>query len=257
MAGRLQGKSVIITGASKGIGKGIARVFAAHGANVLLVARGAAEGEKAADELRRLGHKASFFAADVSRWAEVEAMVQAAIERHGRLDVLVSNAGIFPAARIADMTEADWDAVQSVNLKGTFLTVKACAAHMKEQKYGRIVLTSSITGPVTGYPGWAHYGATKAGMLGFMRTAALELAPHDVTINAVLPGNIQTEGLAGLGADYLARMARAIPLGKLGDVEDVGHAALFLASDEARFITGQTLIVDGGQTLPESPEGMA
>jgi 3-oxoacyl-[acyl-carrier protein] reductase len=257
MAGRLQGKSVIVTGASKGIGKGIARVFAIEGARVLLVARGAQDGEQAANEIRSCGHEASFFAADISRWPEVEAMTQAAIDRHGGLDVLVSNAGIFPSSRLADMTEADWDSVQSVNLKGTFLTTKACAARMKQQNYGRIVLTSSITGPVTGYPGWAHYGATKAGMLGFMRTAALELAPHGITINAILPGNIRTEGLIALGQDYLARMARAIPLGKLGEVEDVGHAALFLASDEAQFITGQTLIIDGGQTLPESPEAIA
>src|SRR5262249_8104187 len=153
--------------------------------------------------------------------------------------------------------ESDWDQVQAVNLKGTFFAVKACASLMKKQNYGRIVLTSSITGPVTGYPGWAHYGATKAGMLGFMRTAAIELARHNITINAVLPGNIRTEGLIDLGADYLRRMEAAIPLGKLGEVEDVGYAALFLASDEARFITGQTLIVDGGQVLPESPEAQA
>ena len=119
------------------------------------------------------------------------------------------------------------------------------------------MLTSSITGPVTGFPGWAHYGATKAGMLGFMRTAALEFARHGVTVNAVLPGNIRTEGLTGLGEEYLRRMERSIPLGVLGEPEDVGHAALFLASNEARFITGQTLIVDGGQTLPESLDALA
>jgi 3-oxoacyl-[acyl-carrier protein] reductase len=119
------------------------------------------------------------------------------------------------------------------------------------------VLTSSITGPVTGYPGWAHYGATKAGMLGFMRTVAIELARNHITINAVLPGNVRTEGLANLGEEYQRRMTAAIPLGKLGEVEDIGYAALFLASDEARFITGQTLIVDGGQVLPESPEAQA
>jgi 3-oxoacyl-[acyl-carrier protein] reductase len=127
---------------------------------------------------------------------------------------------------------------------------------MKAQHYGRIVLTSSITGPVTGFPGWAHYSATKAGMLGFLRTAALEFAPHGVTINAVLPGNIRTEGLADLGTDYLRRMEQAIPVGKLGEPEDVGYAALFLASDEARFITGQSLIVDGGQVLPESRDAL-
>jgi 3-oxoacyl-[acyl-carrier protein] reductase len=154
------------------------------------------------------------------------------------------------------MTEAEWDQVQAVNLKGTFFAVKACFARMKAQRYGRIVLTSSITGPVTGLPGWAHYGATKAGMLGFLRSAALEFARHGVTVNAVLPGNIRTEGLAELGAEYLRRMEQAIPVGKLGEPEDVGYAALFLASAEARFITGQTLIVDGGQVLPESLDAL-
>jgi 3-oxoacyl-[acyl-carrier protein] reductase len=256
MPTRLQGKTAVVTGASRGIGKGIARVFAADGARVLVAARGAGEGESVVEEIRKNGGDAFFFQADVSRWADVEAMTKAVVEHYGRLDILCSNAGIFPSARIDDLTESDWDQVQAVNLKGTFFAVKACAALMKKQNYGRIVLTSSITGPVTGYPGWAHYGATKAGMLGFMRTAAIELARHNITINAVLPGNIRTEGLANLGADYLRRMEAAIPLGKLGEVEDVGYAALFLASDEAKFITGQTLIVDGGQVLPESAEAM-
>jgi 3-oxoacyl-[acyl-carrier protein] reductase len=117
---------------------------------------------------------------------------------------------------------------------------------------GRIILTSSITGPITGYPGWSHYGASKAGQLGFMRTAAIELAPRNITVNAVLPGNIFTEGLAGLGADYIASMEASIPLKRLGSVEDIANAALFLASEEAAYITGQTITVDGGQTLPES-----
>jgi 3-oxoacyl-[acyl-carrier protein] reductase len=257
MPTRLQGKTAIVTGASRGIGKGIARVFAAEGAQVLVVARGAQDGEQAVEEIRKQGGVASFFQADVSRLSDMEAMVRAAIERHGRLDILCSNAGIFPSTRIEDMTENDWDQVQAVNLKGTFLAVKACAAVMKKQNYGRIVLTSSITGPVTGYPGWSHYGATKAGMLGFMRTVAIELARNNITINSVLPGNIRTEGLADLGEEYERRMKAAIPLGKLGEVEDVGYAALFLASDEAGFITGQTLLVDGGQVLPESPEATA
>ncbi|HYC33980.1 MAG TPA: SDR family oxidoreductase [Gemmatimonadales bacterium] len=120
-----------------------------------------------------------------------------------------------------------------------------------------MVLTSSITGPVTGYPGWTHYGATKAGQLGFMRTACIELARYGITVNAVMPGNIMTEGLQGLGQEYLAAMAASIPLKRLGSVEDIGHAAAFLASGEAAYITGQTLIVDGGQVLPESLDALA
>ena len=120
-----------------------------------------------------------------------------------------------------------------------------------------MILTSSITGPITGYPGWTHYGASKAGQLGFMRTAAIELAGDKITVNAVLPGNIMTEGLAALGEEYVSGMTSAIPLRRLGTVDEIGYAALFLASDEAGYITGQTLVVDGGQVLPESPEALA
>ena len=127
---------------------------------------------------------------------------------------------------------------------------------MKRSAAGRIVLTSSITGPITGYPGWSHYGATKAGMLGFMRTAALELAKYKITINAILPGNVLTEGVVGLGQEYIATMTAAIPLQRLGTVEEVGYAVAFLSSEDAGFITGQTLVVDGGQTLPESPQAL-
>ena len=256
MAGRLNGRVAVITGGSRGIGKGIAQVFAAEGAKILLVGRDESAGNAVASAIGQAGGEAAFCRADVSLWPDTEAMAQEAVDRFGRLDILISNAGIFPSARIEVMTETDWDQVQAVNLKGTFFAVKACFARMKAQHYGRIVLTSSITGPVTGLPGWAHYGATKAGMLGFLRTAALEFARHGVTINAVLPGNIRTEGLADLGEDYLRQMERSIPVGKLGEPEDVGFAALFLASDEARFITGQTLIVDGGQVLPESLDAL-
>ena len=117
---------------------------------------------------------------------------------------------------------------------------------------GRIVVTSSITGPITGFPGWSHYAASKAGQLGFMRTAAIELAPRGITINAVLPGNIRTEGLDAVGPDYIAEMTASVPQRRLGSVEDIAHAALFFASDEAGYITGQTLVIDGGQVLPES-----
>jgi 3-oxoacyl-[acyl-carrier protein] reductase len=130
---------------------------------------------------------------------------------------------------------------------------------LKQSPYGRIVLTSSITGPVTGFPGWAHYGATKAGMLGFMRSAAIELAKYGITVNAILPGNIETEGVGEIGEEYRRQMEAVIPFKRLGKPEDVANAALFFASDEASYITGQTLIVDGGQVLPESSlalEGM-
>lgn len=249
----ISGRSVIVTGASKGIGKGIARVFAGQGAKVLIVARTLADAEAAAEEI---GNGASAFSADVGDWDQCRAMAEAAAARHGGIDVLCANAGVYPQTGIEDMDPSEWDLVMGTNLRGNFLSVKACLPALKKSDQGRVVLTSSITGPVTGFPGWSHYGASKSGQLGFMRTACIELAKHGVTINAVLPGNIVTEGLGGLGDDYLATMAASIPLKKLGVVEDIGYAALFLASREANYITGQTIIVDGGQILPESLEAL-
>jgi 3-oxoacyl-[acyl-carrier protein] reductase len=150
------------------------------------------------------------------------------------------------------MTEDDIDEIFATNVRGTILSVKACTPALERSGHGRVVVTSSITGPITGYPGWCHYGATKAAQLGFLRTAAIELSPRGITINAVMPGNIETEGLAELGPDYRSQMEASIPQRKLGTVEDIGHAALFLATDEASYITGQTIVVDGGQVLPES-----
>jgi 3-oxoacyl-[acyl-carrier protein] reductase len=253
----LDGKSVLVTGASKGIGKGIARVFARHGGRVLVVARHIDAAEATAEELRKAGGVASAFAADVRDLGEMEKAVAVAVERHGGLDVLCANAGIFPQAKLEAMTPDQWDEVMDTNLKGTFISVRAAIPHLKASEAGRIVVTSSITGPVTGYPGWTHYGASKSGQLGFIHTASIELARYGITVNAVLPGNIITEGLEGLGADYLKTMAASIPLKRLGTVDDIGYAALFLASKEAGYVTGQTIIVDGGQILPESLEALS
>jgi len=230
----------------------MARVFASKGAKVLLVSRDLAQAEAAASEIRASGGIASAVDADVSSAEDCSKMARTAVERHGGIDIVCCNAGIFPAARLGDMSVADWDQVLDVNLKGTFLTVNACLTALEARGKGRIIVTSSITGPITGYPGWSHYAASKAGQLGFVRTAAIELAPHKITVNAVLPGNILTEGVEALGPEYIARMTSAIPQRRLGSVEDVAYAALFLASDEAAFISGQTIVVDGGQVLPES-----
>lgn len=245
----LAGSTVIVTGGSKGIGKGIARRFGEAGFNVLVVSRHLAEAEKTAAEI---GPKASGFAADVSDLEGCQAMAAAALERYGSIDVLCANAGIFPAAKLDVMTTGDFDHVIGTNLRSTFTSVAAVLPTMKAKRWGRIVVTSSITGPITGYPGWAHYGASKAGQLGFIRTAAIELAPFGITVNAVMPGNIRTEGLDGLGADYLAKMEGSIPQKRLGSVADIANAALFFASREAAYITGQNIVVDGGQVLPES-----
>ena len=247
----LTGRVVLVTGGTKGIGKGIARVFASVGANVVVVGRGAEAGQAAAEELG-----GTYVQADVGVAADCERMAAETVERHGSLDVLCANAGVFPDAKLEDMTEADIDAIFATNVKGTMLSVKACMPALQESGHGRVILTSSITGPITGYPGWCHYGATKAAQLGFLRTAAIELAPKGITINAVMPGNIETEGLDELGPEYRQKMESSIPQRKLGTVQDIGYAALFLATDEASYITGQTIVVDGGQVLPESMMAM-
>jgi 3-oxoacyl-[acyl-carrier protein] reductase len=253
----IAGRSVIVTGASKGIGRGIARVFCQNGGKVLVVSRHFEEAEACARELRDAGGTARGFAADVRAMEDMQKLAETAAAVHGGIDVLCANTGIFPQARIEDLSPDEWDRVMATNLKGTFLAIKACLPYLKESNQGRIVVTSSITGPITGFPGWSHYGATKAGQLGFIRTASLELARHGITVNAVLPGNIRTEGLSALGPEYERSMAASIPLKRLGTVEDIGYAALFLASKEAAYITGQTIVVDGGQTLPESPDALA
>ena len=252
----VENRSVVVTGSSKGIGKGIAQVFANQGAKVLIVARNLSDAEATAEEINDSGGTASAFSADVTKEQDLNAMASTAAERHGGIDVLCANAGIFPQSHLENMDGDEWDLVLDTNLKGTFLSIKACLPHLKNSDYGRIILTSSITGPITGYPGWTHYGASKSGQLGFMKTACMEFAKYGITVNAVMPGNIVTEGLTGLGEDYLETMAASIPLKRLGAVDDIGNAALFFASKEAGYITGQTIVVDGGQTIPESIEAL-
>lgn len=254
MSQSLQGRVVVVTGGSKGIGRGIAQVFAQAGAKVAVLARHGDQAERTAAEI---GHGAIGLPADVTSGESLQAAYVAVAKRLGNIDVLCANAGIFPTTRLEEMTEQQWDEVSDTNLKGTFLSVQAAIPYLKASDQGRIVLTSSITGPVTGFPGFTHYGASKAGQLGFMRSACIELAKYGITVNAVMPGNIITEGLAGMGAEYEASMTASVPLKRLGTVADIGHAALYFASKEAAYVTGQTLIVDGGQILPESLDALA
>ncbi len=253
----LQGRSAIVTGGSKGIGRGIAETFAAAGVNVLVTARNQADLDATVDALAGQPGRVSGMSADVTNPDDCRRTVETATERHGGLDIVCANAGIFPSGKLEELTPDDIEEVLAVNFKGTVFVIQAALPALTASGRGRVIVTSSITGPITGFPGWSHYGASKAAQLGFVRTAAMELAPKQITINAVLPGNIITEGLIEMGQEYIDRMAASIPAGRLGSVADIGNAALFFATDEAAYITGQTLVVDGGQILPESNEAMA
>ncbi|EIM63258.1 3-oxoacyl-ACP reductase FabG [Desulfobacter postgatei] len=248
---KLTGQVALVTGGAKGIGKGISQTLCKAGAKVIIADIDQQQGAATAQKLG-----CSFKALDVTSREACRNVIDAVIKDFGKLEIVCSNTGIFPQATLTKMTEAEWDQTQNVNLKGTFFVVQAALAAMRKNGYGRIVITSSITGAITGYPGWSHYGASKAGQLGFMRSVALECAREGITVNAVMPGNILTEGLAAQGEAYLEEMKHSIPTHSLGKPEDIGHAVCFLASKEASFITGQTIIVDGGQVLPESPEAL-
>jgi 3-oxoacyl-[acyl-carrier protein] reductase len=252
MAGRVEGKAAIVIGAARGIGAAIAERLIEEGASVVVADTLEADARATAERLSDRG-EATFVASDVGRKESVDALVEATLARYGQVDILVQNAGIYPYTMLADIGVEEWDAVLAVNLRGCFLAIQACARPMRAKKYGRIVLTSSITGPRVSSPGHAHYSASKAGINGLIRAAAIELAPFNITVNGVEPGNIMTEGMqAGRSPEFIRAMERSVPLGRLGTPRDVAHAVLFLASDEAAYVTGTTIIVDGGQIVPEA-----
>ena len=250
MAGRLEGKVAIIVGAARGIGAATAERFIAEGAKVVI---GDSDVDAGSEIATRLG--ADFVETDISRHEHAERIVAETGARHGALDILVQNAGIFPWQLIETTTPEDWDRVMAVNLRGAFLAARAAVPHMKKRRSGRLLFTSSITGPRVTSPGHGHYSASKAGINGFIRAAALEFARYRITVNGVEPGNILTEGLtAGRSPAFIRSMEDAVPLGRLGTPRDVANAFLFLASDEAAYITGTTIVVDGGQILPEGSD---
>jgi 3-oxoacyl-[acyl-carrier protein] reductase len=252
MAGRVHDKVAIVIGAARGIGAAIALRLVEEGARVVIADKLEADGRATAERLAQRS-EAVFIATDVSCKESVDALIEATLARFGRVDIMVQNAGIYPYTLLPDIPVEEWDAVLGVNLRGCFLAIQACARPMRARKHGRIVLTSSITGPRVTSPGHGHYSASKAGINGLIRAAAIELAPDGITVNGVEPGNIMTEGLhAERSPEYIRAMARSIPLGRLGTPRDVAHAVLFLASDEAAYITGTTIIIDGGQILPEA-----
>ena len=250
MTALLDSRTALVTGGTVGIGAGIARQLRDHGAQVIVT--GLTEDE--CSQAREDGFTA--YVLDVRDRAACDEVIARAADELGGLSVLASNAGVYPQARIEAMTDEDIDLIFDINVKGTIHAVQAAIPALEASGRGRIVVTSSITGNFTGFPAWSHYGATKAAQMGFVRSAAIELARRGITINAVLPGNILTPGLKELGQEYLDQMARSVPADYLGEPEDIGATVAFLASDGARYITGQGIVVDGGQILPETPEAL-
>ncbi|WP_390622036.1 3-oxoacyl-[acyl-carrier-protein] reductase [Numidum massiliense] len=246
----LTGKTALVTGASRGIGREIALALASAGADVVVNYAGSEEKAQAVvAEIAALGRRAIALQANVAVYAEVEAMVKRVVREWGRLDILVNNAGITRDNLLVRMKEDDWDAVIATNLKGVFNGIKAVSRPMMKQRYGRIVNLSSVVG-VAGNAGQANYVAAKAGVIGLTKTAARELASRGITVNAVAPGFIATDMTAQLGEEAAEQLKGQIPLGRLGQPQDVAGVVRFLASSEAAYMTGQTLHVDGGMVMP-------
>jgi len=250
MTKRLANKVALVIGASRGIGRAIVERFFEEGAKVVLADFDADGGKGTADEIG-----VPFIHTDIAKMDDAIAAVAFTIERYGRLDIIVQNAGIYPWQLIENTSPEDWDHVMGVNLRGAFNAARAALPQMKKQASGRILFTSSITGPHVTSPGHGHYSATKAGINGFIRSAALEFSSYGINVNGVEPGNILTEAIQlHRGDAFIKNMEDAIPLGRLGSPRDVANAFLFLASDDASYITGTTVIVDGGQLLPEGAD---
>lgn len=247
----LNGRVAVVTGAANGVGFGIAAVLAKEGAGVVVADLDLAAATDAVEKLTGAGRDALALQVDVADRASVGAMIVQVLDHYGRLDIMAANAGIFPAMALEDMKDSDWDRVMDINVKGAVHAIQACISPMRREHYGRIVLTSSITGPIVGAPKLTHYASSKAAMLGLMRSAALEFVDDGVTVNAVQPGNVRTAGIEAFGAEFIAEMVKSIPMRRLAEPEEVGWAVRFLASEEAGYITGQTIVIDGGQVLPE------
>jgi 3-oxoacyl-[acyl-carrier protein] reductase len=245
---QLANQIAVVTGAGRGIGRAIALKFAAAGADVVCVSRTAENSERTAGEVRALGRKAWARAVDVADAAAVAAAGEAILAEAGRVDILVNNAGITRDGLLMRMSEADWDAVVDTNLKGAFSFIKAFSRAFLKQRSGRILNISSVSG-LMGIAGQSNYSASKAGVIGLTRAVAREFASRGITVNALAPGFIETDMTAVLTPEMKADTARRIPLGRLGQPEDIAEAALFLAGPGAGYITGQVLTVDGGLVM--------
>jgi 3-oxoacyl-[acyl-carrier protein] reductase len=242
---RLDGRTALVTGASRGIGRSIAAVLARAGAKVALSARDSDRLRQVADEIAAAGGEALVLAADVSDPEQCRSLVAAMVQTWGRVDILVNNAGIGASGPIETVTEARWDEVLDTNLKSMFLLSQAVAPIMRAQRWGRIVNISSIAAQTGGVSGAVAYSASKGGALALTKSLARDLAPDGITVNAITPGQIQTD-MGAVPADRLPEILRLIPLGRLGVPEDIAYPTLFLCSEEAGYITGATLDVNGG-----------
>src|SRR3989338_7911113 len=242
----LENKVAIITGASRGIGKAIAISFAKAGAKLALCATNEQLLQAVSGEIERLsGQKPLCFAFDIRDGVKIREVVKKTLDTYSRIDILVNNAGTTRDQLIAMMSEEDWDTVLSINLKSIFLFTKAVTKPMIRQRSGRIINMSSVVG-LMGNAGQANYAASKGGVIAFTKSAAKELAKRNITVNAIAPGFIQTDMTAKLGEKVVSEMKNLIPLGRFGEPEDIANIALFLASDQSNYITGQVIAVDGG-----------
>lgn len=241
----LEGRIALVTGASRGIGREIASALAGSGALVVLAARSEEGARKAADSI---DGRTDAVAVDVADAASVETAMKSVLERHGRVDILVNNAGVTRDGLIMRMKPADWDAVLATNLRGAFLMCRALAPSMVKRRWGRIVNIGSVVG-LMGNAGQVNYAASKAGLLGFTKALARELASRSVTVNTVAPGYIETEMTAGLLEETKERLFEMIPLARFGKPADVAAATLYLASEAAGYVTGQVLNVNGGMYM--------
>ncbi len=242
---RLDGKIALVTGASQGIGEAIAKQLAAQGATVVCAARTLRKLQGVADAITAEGGKAEVLEVDLSDGASVRAAVATTLERHGALHILVNNAGITRDKLLIQMKEEDWDAVIDTNLKGAWTAIQAATKPMMKQRWGRIINIASVVGQM-GNPGQANYVAAKAGLIGLTKSVARELASRNVTANAVTPGYVETAMTAGLPENVKAEFTKQIPLGRMGVAADIAAAVVFLASEEAGYVTGQVLSVNGG-----------
>ena len=243
---RLQGKTAIVTGGSRGIGKAIALKLAKEGANIVVnYTRSADKAEAVVAELKELGVEALAVQADVSQAEDVKNLLDATTKSFDSIDILVNNAGITKDNLLIRMKDEEWDDVLNINLKGAFLTTKLIGKKMMRQKSGKIINVTSVVG-IMGNAGQANYAASKAGLIGLTKSSAKEFASRGININAVAPGFIATEMTDALGEDMLDNYKKTIPLGKLGEAEDIANAVAFLSSEESKYITGQVLVVDGG-----------